>query len=67
MPQDLTNEHLTLVQVMAWRQAITWTDVNQVLYHHRASLDHNELMIVSDAPSNYSHIIVFTVACVKNA
>ena len=33
----------TLVQVMAWHQAITWTNVSQVLCCHVASQGHHEL------------------------
>ena len=50
MPQDLTDEKTTLVQVMAWcrqvHKAITWTSVSQDLKRHMASLGPNELMIV---------------------
>ena len=46
MPQDLTDDKLTLVQVMAWcrrQQAITWTSVDQDLQRHMLSLSPNEL------------------------
>ena len=44
MPLDLTDDKLTLVQVMAWcrqAQAITWANPN--LYRQMASLGLNEL------------------------
>ena len=48
MPQDLTDDKSTLVQVMAWldalrQQAITWTSVDKDLQRHMASLSPNEL------------------------
>ena len=46
MPQDLTDNKSKLVQVMAlWRQAavISWTNVDQILCPHMASLGPNEL------------------------
>ena len=48
MPQDLTDDKSTLVQVMAWcrmQQAITWTSVDQDLQRHMASLCPNELTV----------------------
>ena len=45
MPQDLTDDKSTLVQVMAWcRQAIAWTSVDQDLQCHMVSLGPNELI-----------------------
>ena len=49
MPQDLTDDKSTLVQVMAWcrrQQAITWTSVDQDLQRHMASLGPNELKLM---------------------
>ena len=45
MPENATDEKLTLVQVMACchQQAITWTNVDPDICHHMASLCHNEL------------------------
>ena len=43
MPQNLTDDKSTLVQVMAWQQAITWTSVDQDLQRHMALLGPNEL------------------------
>ena len=46
MPQDLTDDKSTLVQVMAWchrQQAITWASVDPDLWHHMTSLGHTEL------------------------
>ena len=40
MPQDLTDDKSTLVQVMA----ITWTSLDQDLQRHMASLGPNELI-----------------------
>ena len=45
MPQDLTADKSTLVQVMAWcRQAITWANVDPIPCHLIALLGHNELI-----------------------
>ena len=55
---DLTDKS-TLVQVMAWsirQQAIIWTNVEQVLCRHVASLGHNEL----------THWAGVTYICLKN-
>ena len=47
MSRDLTDDKSILVQVMAWCcQAINWVKVDQNLYHHMASLGHNELINV---------------------
>ena len=45
MPQDLTDDQSTLVQVMAWcrHQAITWANVDPDLCRQMASLGLNEL------------------------
>ena len=46
MSQDITDDHSTLGRVMAWcrqQQAITWTNVDQDLQRHMASLGPNEL------------------------
>ena len=53
MPQDLTGDKWTLVQVMAWcRQATshTWTSVDQDLQRHMALLGPNELKLRITAP-----------------
>ena len=47
MPQNLANEKVTLVK--EWldaikQQVITWVSVDPDLFHHLASLGHNELM-----------------------
>ena len=45
MPQYLTNEKLTSVQVMAWcRQVITWAEADPDLYPYMMSLGNNELI-----------------------
>ena len=47
MPQELTDEQSTLVQVMACairQQSITWVNVDPDLSCHTASLGHNELI-----------------------
>ena len=44
MQQDIFDDKSTLVQVMAWcrqQRAITWLNVDPVLYRHMASLGHN--------------------------
>ena len=46
MPQDLTDDKSTLVQVMAWcrtQQSITWTSVDQDLQWCMVSLGPNKL------------------------
>ena len=43
MSLDLTDDKSTLVQVMAWQQAITWANVDPDLCRHMASLGPNEL------------------------
>ena len=48
MPQDLTDDKSTLVQVMAWcrrQQDITWTSVDQDLQRPMASLGPSELTV----------------------
>ena len=37
----------TLVEVMAWQQAITWANVDPDIGCHEASLGHNELMKIN--------------------
>ena len=47
MPQDLTDDYSTLVQVMAWccqHQVITWANVDEDLFHHMVSQDHTEFI-----------------------
>ena len=45
MPQNLTNEKSTLVQVMSWcHQAITWANIDPDLCCHMASLGYKELI-----------------------
>ena len=43
MSLDFTDDQSTLVQVMAWQQAITWPSVDPDLCCHMVSLGHNEL------------------------
>ena len=46
MPQDLTDNWLTLVQVIAWcpkATGLTQANVDSDLYKQMASLDHNAL------------------------
>ena len=38
MPLDLTDDKSTLVQVMAWQQAITWANVDPDLCRQMTSL-----------------------------
>ena len=45
MSLDLTDDKSTLVQVMAWHQAITWANVDPDLCHHMAPLGPNELIV----------------------
>ena len=47
MPQDLTGDQSTLIQVMDWCWQATSHYLNQcwlVLWHHMVSLDHNEFI-----------------------
>ena len=47
MPQDLSDDKSTLVQVMAVRQqAISWSSVDQDLQRHMVSLGPNELSLL---------------------
>ena len=39
MPQNLTSVRFKVIR----HQAITWTNIEQVLWHHMVSLDNNEL------------------------
>ena len=46
MPQNLTDDKSTLVQVMAWcrqAKAVTWTSVDQDLQRHMVSVGPNKL------------------------
>ena len=45
LSMDLADDKSKLVQVIAWQwqQAITWSSVDPVPYHHMASLGHNDL------------------------
>ena len=46
MPLDTFDDKLKLVQVTAWQhQAITWKNVDQILFRHMASLGQSELKI----------------------
>ena len=41
MPQNQTNEKSKLVQDAVKQQTISWTNMEQVLSYHMASLGHN--------------------------
>ena len=65
MPRLITDDESSLIQVMAWclrQQIITWTNVDQVLWWHMASLCHNRLTLVKlnicDEAQNYIHISI---------
>ena len=67
MPQDLTDDKSTLVQVWLGavrQQAITWAIVDPDLCRHMASLGHNELNSwfmfgAVTAGMQYANIILF--------
>ena len=42
MPQDLTDDYLTLVQMMTW-QVVVWANVDPHLCRYMGSVCHNEL------------------------
>ena len=46
IPQNIFDDQLTLVQIMAWRLAITWTNVDPVLCQQIAWPGHNELKCI---------------------
>ena len=52
IPENLTDEKSTLVQVMDWchgQQAITITNIEPDIYHHLVSLTHRELIVTHPA------------------
>ena len=66
MPQNLTYENSTLIQVMAWchqAQAITWAKVDPDLCCQIASVSHNGLMYHLKFNPHHSYLVAMSSCC----